>query len=116
MDRTRQSQTQIRGQRTRSKIRRFSDRVRLVVDRSNKHVIAQLIDQSGKTVATVMDKSLTGDKKMTKTEKAMEVGKLIAEKAKAKKIKELVFDRGAFRYHGRVKAVCEGAREGGIVI
>ena len=65
MNRTRQTATQIRNQRTRSKIKRFSDRVRLVVDRSNKHMIAQLIDQNGKTVATVMDKVIKADKKMT---------------------------------------------------
>ncbi len=116
MDRTRQTQSQIRGQRVRSKIKRFADRVRLVVDRSNKHIMAQLVDQKGKTIATVIDSNLKLDKKITKTAKATEVGKLIAEQAKKHKIHELVFDRGSYRYHGRVKALCEGAREAGLTI
>ncbi|PIP53354.1 50S ribosomal protein L18 [Candidatus Beckwithbacteria bacterium CG23_combo_of_CG06-09_8_20_14_all_34_8] len=116
MNRTRQTQSQIRSQRNRSKVKRFSNRVRLLVSRSNKHIIAQLIDQENKTLITIDDKAIKSDKKMTKTEKSLELGKVVAQKAKEQKIKELVFDRGAYKYHGRVKAVCEGAREGGVTI
>jgi len=116
MNRTRQTQSQIRGQRNRSKVKRFSNRARLLVSRSNKHIIAQLIDQKGKTLITIDDKAIKSDKKMTKTEKSLELGKVVSQKAKEQKIKELVFDRGAYKYHGRVKAVCEGAREGGVTI
>lgn len=116
MNRTRQTQKQIRSQRNRSKVKRFSTRTCLLVIRSNKHITAQIIDQTGRTLLTISDEQVKNDKKMTKTEKAMELGKIVATKVKEKKIKELVFDRGAFRYHGRVKALCEGVREVGINI
>ncbi len=86
-------------------------KLRLTVFRSNKHLYAQIVDDGErKTLVSAGDQKLKG----TKTEKAKEVGKLLAQKASEKKIKEVVFDRGRFKYHGRVKALAEGAREGGL--
>jgi len=85
---------------------------RFCVTRTNTHIYAQLIDdEKGHTMVTAGDKDI---KKGKKTEIAIEVGKLLAEKAKEKKIEKVVFDRGGYRYHGRIKAVAEGAREGGL--
>lgn len=87
---------------------------RLNVFKSAKHIYAQLInDENGKTVASVSDVKLKKTK-ATKTDKAKEIGKLIAEKAKGLKVEKVVFDRGGYKYHGRIKAVAEGAREGGL--
>jgi large subunit ribosomal protein L18 len=87
------------------------ERPRFVVFRSVKHMSAQLVDDvAQKTILTVTDMSCTG----TKTEKAAQVGKLMAERAKAAGITRVVFDRAGFKYHGRVKAVADGAREGGL--
>ena len=89
-----------------------AERPRLVVFRSLKHIYAQLVDDvSRRTIATVSDASIESGKK---TEKSTAVGKLIAEKAKAAGITKVVFDRGGYQYHGRVKAVADGAREGGL--
>ena len=99
--------------RTRNKIKGFTNRPRVSVFRSNKYIFAQLIDDvKGETVIGVSEKSLktTG----TKTEKAKALGLLLAGKAKAKKITKIVFDRGSYAYHGRVKNVAEGLREGGL--
>lgn len=86
---------------------------RLTVFRSSKHIYATLVDEkSGKTLFSVSDKTLTS--KVTKVEKAKEVGKQFAQKAAAKKVKKVVFDRAGYLYHGRVKALAEGAREGGL--
>lgn len=90
---------------------------RLSVYRSLMHVYAQIIDDAGnKTVLAASDKELSADitQGKTKVEIAYEVGKLIAEKCKAKKVSSVVFDRGPFRYHGRVKRLAEGARDGGL--
>lgn len=88
---------------------------RLSVYRSLSHIYTQLIDdQNGKTLVSANDSEVKIGK--TKTEKATEVGKLLAQKAIDKKIEKAVFDRGMFRYHGRVKAVAEGAREAGLKI
>ena len=88
---------------------------RLSVFRSSKYVWAQLIDDGkGETVVAVGSKNVK--EKGTKAEKAYLVGKMIAERAKKMKIDRVVFDRGGFKYHGRVKALCEGAREGGLKI
>ena len=91
--------------------------LRLSVFRSNKSVYAQGIDDAeGKTLisASVKDVSLT-DLKKVKTEQAKLVGEALAKKAKEKGITKVFFDRGKFRYHGRVKALAEGARLGGLV-
>jgi large subunit ribosomal protein L18 len=82
-----------------------------VVFRSLKHIYAQLVDDAtSRTLATVSDQKLSGKK----SEKSTEVGKLIAQKAKDAGVTSVVFDRAGYRYHGRVKAVADGAREAGL--
>lgn len=101
-----------RKARIRAKVSGTAARPRLAVSKTVAHIYAQLIDdESGKVLASANDLKT---KKGTKTESANNVGKEIAEKAKAAKISEVVFDRGGNLYHGRVKAVAEGAREGGL--
>jgi len=105
-----------RKQRARARIRRFSDRNRLTVFRSNQHIYAQIIDQkTGNILAAASDIKLD-TKDLKKTELAYKVGEQIGKLAKEKKIKEVVFDRGSYKYHGRVKAVCEGARSADLTI
>ncbi len=103
-----------RHRRVRGKIAGTAERPRLVVTRSNRGITAQLVDDmTGKTVASaswMQVKSFQGKK----TDQAAEVGKLLAEKAKAAKIERAVFDRGGYLYHGRVKALADAAREGGL--
>lgn len=97
--------------RIRQKIRGTAERPRLSVFRSNESIYCQLIDDlAGVTLAAASSKGCNG----TKTEQAAEVGKLIAERAKEKGIEVVVFDRGGYRYHGRVTALANGAREGGL--
>jgi large subunit ribosomal protein L18 len=94
-----------------SKKLRGKRKFRLFVFRSNKHIYAQLIDEKkGKTLFSVSDLGLKKGKKK-KTELAKEVGKLAAKEAIKRGIKEISFDRGGYKYHGRVKALAEGARE-----
>ena len=87
------------------------EKPRLCVFRSNQYIYAQIID-SGKTVLSLNDSK--SKEKINKVESSKNIGKLIAEKAIEKKITEVVFDRGGYKYHGRVKALAEGAREGGL--
>ena len=88
------------------------ERPRLVVFRSLKHITAQLVDDVGRrTLMTVTSTDLESGKK---TEKSLAVGKRIAERAKDAGITKVVFDRAGYKYHGRVKAVADGAREGGL--
>ena len=93
-------------------------RPRLSVFRSSKHIYAQIIDDAnGKTIAAAssLDKDMRASLKTgADTEAAKAVGKLVAERAVQKGVKDVVFDRGRFLYHGRVKALAEGAREGGL--
>ena len=90
-------------------------RPRLTIFRSNKYIYAQLVDDSkGKTLTGVGEKDLKINEKISKIEKAKMVGQKIAEVALNKKIKEIVFDRSGYKYHGRVKALAEGAREKGL--
>jgi len=97
--------------RVRNKVSGTAERPRLVVFRSLKHIYAQLVDDAAnKTLASVSDHKLTGKKSARSTE----VGKLIAQKAKDAGYSRVVFDRAGYRYHGRVKAVADGAREGGL--
>ena len=108
-----------RKQRTRIKIRRNSaDRPRLSVFRSGQHIYVQLIDdKAGLTVATAstLEKKQRTELKNGSTAAAASViGTLIAERALKKGVKEVVFDRGGFKYHGRIKALAEAAREGGL--
>src|SRR3989344_5336684 len=98
--------------RIRSKIIGTSLRPRLCVFKSASHIYAQLIDdESNKVLASVSDLKI---KKGKKVEKSNEIGKQIAKEALAKKIEAVVFDRGGFLYHGRIKALADGAREGGL--
>jgi len=101
-----------RHARVRTKVSGNEQRPRLVVFRSLKHIYAQLVDDArNHTIATVGDLDILS---MKKSEKATEVGKRIAERAKAAGITKVVFDRAGYQYHGRVKAVAEGARKGGL--
>jgi len=103
-----------RHRRIRNKIRGTAERPRLAIHRSNRHIYAQLVDDvSARTLASASD--LTGGDG-NKTDRAKKVGQAIAERAKAAGIERAVFDRGGRLYHGRVKAVAEGAREGGLSI
>ena len=103
-----------RHRRIRGKVVGTAERPRLAVFRSNKGIFAQLIDdESGKTLAGASWLGL-GKFQGTKTEQAAEVGKAIAAAAKKAGIDNVVFDRGGYLYHGRVKALAEGAREGGL--
>ncbi len=105
----------IRHRRIRSRISGIEEKPRFSVFRSNKYNYAQLInDQTGKVLASVSDQKLKSTKKEKKTEKAYKVGELLAAEAKKKKIEKVVFDRGGYKYHGRVKAIAEGARKAGL--
>ncbi len=91
-----------------------NDRPRLCVFRSNQHIYAQLIDDDkAKVLLSASDKEIK-TKKGTKSDTAKEVGKLIAKMAIEKKIDKVVFDRAGVVFHGRIKAMAEGAREGGL--
>ncbi len=107
-----------RHQRVRKIVNGTAEKPRLVVTRSNRHMFVQLVDDElGKTLAwaSTMEADLrASDSK--KTEKAHEVGKLVAQRAKDAGISAVVFDRGGNKYHGRVAAVAEGAREGGLTL
>jgi len=107
------STTYRRKLRNRSKVR-GQQKPRLSVFRSNKNIYAQVIDDiAGKTLVSANDLKID-DKKLTKTDKAKEVGKMVAEMAVKAKITDVVFDRGEYKYHGRVKALAESAREHGL--
>lgn len=101
-----------RQKRVRAKISWTAARPRLNVFRSNANIYAQIIDdEAGKTLVAISDIKHTSG---TKIERAQKVGAEIAEKAKTLKIQEVVFDRGGFLYHGRVKALADSAREAGL--
>lgn len=101
--------------RVRGKISGSSELPRLSVYKSNKEIYAQLIDdKNGKTLAAASSREKGVDAKGTKTEVSAAVGKAIAAKAIAAGIESIVFDRNGFVYHGRVKALADGAREGGL--
>ncbi len=101
-----------RHRRIRATVRGTAERPRLSVYKSNKEVYAQLInDDLGTTLAAVTTKEVKGENSVVK---ALEAGKLIAKRAIEGKIKAVVFDRGGFVYTGKVKALAEGAREGGL--
>jgi large subunit ribosomal protein L18 len=108
-----------RHSRVRKKVTGTAERPRLAVYRSNRHIYVQLIDDgAAATLAAASDAEVEGADKgaQGKTRRAKEVGKLIADRAKGAGIDRVVFDRGGRRYHGRVAAVAEGAREGGLQI
>jgi large subunit ribosomal protein L18 len=103
-----------RHKRVRSKVAGTAERPRLAVFRSNSGISAQLIDdQAGRTLVAAGWQSLKSSKG-SKTDQAKEVGKLLAKNAKAAGVTTCVFDRGGYLYHGRVQALAEGAREGGL--
>ena len=104
-----------RHKRVRGKVSGTAERPRLVVTRSNRGIVAQLVDdREARTVASAswvqLKKTFKGDKKA----QAAEVGKLLAESAKQAKVEAVVFDRGGYLYHGRVKGLADAAREGGL--
>lgn len=100
-----------RHMRVRNHLAGTGERPRLVVYRSLKHIAAQLVDDGARrTLLAVSDSGLAG----TKTQRATEVGKRIAARAKETGVSKIVFDRAGYRYHGRVKALADGAREGGL--
>jgi len=108
--------------RVRKKVEGTPERPRLVVYRSNKHIYAQIVLDPPFSSSIVITGASTLSpeirdkiKGMKKTEQAKEVGKLIAQRAKEKGITQVVFDRAGYKYHGRVKALAEGAREGGLI-
>jgi large subunit ribosomal protein L18 len=104
-----------RHRRVRGKVQGSAERPRLVVTRSNRGISAQLVDdQAAKTLAAASWLSLRGSFKGDKSEQAAEVGKVLAKNAKAAGIDACVFDRAGYLYHGRVKALADGAREGGL--
>jgi len=103
-----------RRRRVRAKIRGSAERPRISVFRSNRGIFAQLIDDStGRTVASVswIEPELRG---LGRMEQAHRAGALLADRAKAAGVDTAVFDRGGYKYHGRVKALADGAREGGL--
>ena len=103
-----------RHKRVRSKVRGTNKVPRLCVFRSSKHIYVQLIDDDkGKTLAQAKDSEIK-KKVKGKVALAQEVGKLIGKKALEKKLKNVKFDRGGYKYHGRVKALAQGAREAGL--
>ena len=103
-----------RHRRVRGKVSGTAERPRLVVTRSNRGIFAQLVDdEAGRTLASA-SWTTVGATKGSKSEQAAEVGKAIAAAAKAAGIERCVFDRAGYLYHGRVKALADGAREGGL--
>ena len=107
-----------RHRRVRKKVSGTSERPRLAVFRSNRHIYAQLIDDtSGRTLASAStaDAGLRSGPTAT-VDAAKAVGQLVGERAKAAGISRVVFDRGGFRYHGRVAALCDGARAAGLEV
>jgi len=101
-------------QHIRKSIHGHTERPRLTIFKSNVHIYAQIVDDNNhKTIVESSDAKMTG--KMKKMEKAAEVGKDIAEKAMKAKVTTIVFDRNGFKYHGRVKALADAAREAGLV-
>ncbi|GAB4026057.1 MAG: 50S ribosomal protein L18 [Candidatus Microgenomates bacterium] len=106
-----QSNNKRRATRVRATLKQGGNKLRLSVFRSNAHIWAQIIDDSKHvTIAAANDIGLNG----TKTDKAKAVGAKIAEAAKKIKITNIVFDRGSYRYHGRIRALAIAAREGGL--
>ncbi len=99
--------------RTRAKLRGTQDRPRISVHKSNRFMFVQLIDdEHGKTLIGLSERHIEG--KLAKIEKAKQLGVQVAQKAKALKVTKAIFDRGGYSYHGKVKALAEGAREGGL--
>jgi large subunit ribosomal protein L18 len=115
---TREERRQRRHRRVRGKVHGTSERPRLVIHRSINHVEAQVVDDiAGRTLVglSTLDSELRARRaELTKTEASHAAGKALAEKAREMGVTQVVFDRGGYVYHGRVKAFAEGAREGGL--
>jgi large subunit ribosomal protein L18 len=115
---SKQENRQKRHRKIRAKIKGTADKPRLSVFRSNSHIYAQLVDdEKGKTLVSAKDFEVKPAKKKDLDGKqaiAFSVGELIAQKAKKEKIKKVVFDRSGYKYHGRVKALADGARSQGL--
>lgn len=115
---TREAARKRRHRRVRKRVFGTPEHPRLNVFRSLKHIYAQVIDDSqGRTLvaASTLDHALAGQLNgLSKTERARRVGALVAERALSKGIKQVVFDRGGYKYHGRVRALAEAAREAGL--
>ncbi|MEM7313976.1 MAG: 50S ribosomal protein L18 [Planctomycetota bacterium] len=112
-------QTTRRRYRVRRRIKGTAERPRLTVRRSNKHIYCQLIDdETGKTLASAStrDKGLRTGKYSGNVESAAAIGKAVAERAAAEGIKSACFDRGIYKFHGRVKALADAAREAGLQV
>ncbi len=113
---TRKETKRRRTLRTRAKIFGTSKRPRLVVFRSNRYTYAQLIDDvAGRTLCSIDSDVKSVHAGRTKMDAAFELGKRMAELAKKRGITEVVFDKGPYKYHGRVRSLAEGAREGGLI-
>jgi large subunit ribosomal protein L18 len=111
----RKSNREQRKMRVRRRLMGKADALRMSVFRSNKYIYAQIIDDNkGITLVDATSQKVKGAKEKTKCEEAFEVGKEIAKKALEKNIKAVVFDRNGYRYHGRIKSIADGAREGGL--
>ena len=105
-----------RHHRVRARVCGDAVRPRLSVYRSNKHLFLQLInDVDCKTIVSISDRAMKKKSKMTKSDIAYLAGKALAEKAASKNITSAVFDRGGYKYHGRVQKIAEGARDGGLI-
>ena len=113
---TKQQHRISRHKRVRAKVIGTAERPRVSVFKSNQHIFVQFIDDDAKK--TILSSKTVSSKKTkakgSKSEIAAKIGEILAEKAKEAGIKEAIFDRGGFKYHGRVKAVAEGLRKGGI--
>ena len=111
------SSRQRRARKVRAKIRELG-RARLCIHRTPRHIYAQIIDESGQKVlasASTLDRELRKDMKATgNAEAAAVIGKAVAERARAAGVNEVAFDRSGFKYHGRVKALADAARESGL--
>lgn len=114
---TKQDARKRRSGKTRANIRTLNDRPRVCTFRSNQHIHAMLTDPHGNSVVLSLstnDKEVRAELKGTKSEQAKEVGKKLAAKILGKGIKQIAFDRSGYKYHGRIKALAEGLREGGV--
>ena len=116
-DKNAQHLRNVRHARVRKKVEGSPDQPRLCVFRSLKSIYAQIIDDShGHTIASASSResAVSNTKSKSKIDNANQVGKLVAERAVSNGISKVVFDRGGYKYHGRVKALADGAREGGL--
>jgi large subunit ribosomal protein L18 len=117
MAKNREQSRERRRRRVRAKVEGTPNRPRLNVFRSLQHIYVQLIDDhAGHTMAAAssLDKEIRSQTGLKKSDEATAVGKLLAQRAQEKQIKQVVFDRAGYRYHGRIKAVADGARAGGL--